>query len=492
MKKVALIAGISGILAAFLFSGSGLAQQQQKQLPNDMNVNSMQQAIPQQAGPQAVSHGRGRPGRITRLPLSNLKALKVEIAGKTGWKVNIPGRRALATPAVVDGMVYIGGGFGSYEFYAFDAKSGKARWAIKVSDDGPTAAVAAEGVVAFNTESCTLFVVDGKTGKQLWSRWLGDPLMSQPAIASGKVFMAYPGGGGHRLIAMKLKTGKKIWEAKIKGDIISSPVVSESSVYVTTFDGTVYRFNAASGKLIWKENFQATSAPWLFKQQVFVAKRDPNQKASPVEGVARMAGGTGKQNQAGGTWRNKPAPYLSAKVQSKSRYVAAQKADDSSVGFSSGPASAKLPAAQANVGQGTVRGLWEFQGSRPCVSEGVLYLTQGNQVVAMSPENGKEIWKIDLAGDMRKIGGHLGAPPSPAGDKLYLATATGKILLISKADGRIMSTIEVKAPIRFQPALSKGRLYVGTTDGQLIAIDLGDSTADGWSMWGGGPGHNGA
>ena len=45
-----------------------------------------------------------------------------------GWKVSIPGGRPLATPAVVDGKVFLGGGFGSHEFYAFDAATGKKLW----------------------------------------------------------------------------------------------------------------------------------------------------------------------------------------------------------------------------------------------------------------------------------------------------------------------------------------------------------------------------
>src|SRR5947208_3101309 len=42
-----------------------------------------------------------------------------------GWRLVIPGNRPLATPAVVGGKVFIGGGFGSHEFYAFDAASGE-------------------------------------------------------------------------------------------------------------------------------------------------------------------------------------------------------------------------------------------------------------------------------------------------------------------------------------------------------------------------------
>ena len=102
--------------------------------------------------------------------------------GKSGWVLRIPGARPIATPAYADGMVFVGGGYGSHEFYAFDSDTGKIIWKIQTGDDGPTAAVVADGVVAFNTESCTLVIVDEKTGRVIWQEWLGDPLMSQPAI----------------------------------------------------------------------------------------------------------------------------------------------------------------------------------------------------------------------------------------------------------------------------------------------------------------------
>ena len=63
---------------------------------------------------------------------------------------------------------------------------------------GPTAAVAEDGLVAFNTESCTVIVVDAKSGKVVWQEWLGDPLMSQPAIANGRLYIAYPGSAGNQ------------------------------------------------------------------------------------------------------------------------------------------------------------------------------------------------------------------------------------------------------------------------------------------------------
>src|SRR6516164_2997809 len=64
---------------------------------------------------------------------------------RNGWKVTIPGRRLLATPAVADGRLFLGGGFGSYDFYALDAATGHVLWQYQTEDDGPTAAVVHEG-----------------------------------------------------------------------------------------------------------------------------------------------------------------------------------------------------------------------------------------------------------------------------------------------------------------------------------------------------------
>src|SRR5258708_21983187 len=120
-------------------------------------------------------------------------------------------------------MLFVGGGYGSHEFYAVDSETGKIIWKIDTGDDGPTAAVVADGMVAFNTESCTLVVVDERRGHVIWQEWLGDPLMSQPAIDNGVLFIAHPAatarphnpaeihpppaspGGDHPLVAAELR-----------------------------------------------------------------------------------------------------------------------------------------------------------------------------------------------------------------------------------------------------------------------------------------------
>ncbi len=492
MKRISFLAR-SCLLGIILVAGLVQAGPPQVKTATDQIKPAVDKEPQFQQDQKVDGNGNLKSGEVSSLPLEGLKARKFKTPdGKEGWSVTIPGNRPLATPAVVDGMVYLGGGFGSYEFYAFEAESGKPKWAIRVNDDGPTAAVAAKGVVAFNTESCTLFVVDGKSGRMLWSKWLGDPLMSQPAISEDKLLMAFPGGKGHQLIALGLRDGKEFWRADLEGDIISAPVVHNDSVYLSTFNGTVYRFRITDGKPLWQKDMNATSAPWLYQDQVFVSRREKGADQKPVEGISRLETKKGENNQAGGIWHKRTAPYLDAEVQRGSGYYSDQKANDSSVGFATGPATAKLEEASANVGQGTVNGLWEFQGSRPCVFKNKLFLTQGDKVVALNPDTGKEIWTRDLAGDLEKIGGHLAAPPVPAGNKLYLVTATGEVLILSQDRGTVLDTIKIGSQMRFQPSLAKGMLFVGTADGKLIGINLKDPSADGWTMWGGGPSHNGA
>jgi Ca-activated chloride channel homolog len=128
-----------------------------------------------------------------------------------GWKVRIPGGHTLATPAVLDGRVFLGGGFGSYDFYALDAATGAVAWQYQTTDDGPTAAVVQDDFVVFNTESCELEVLT-IAGRPVWKRWLGDPLMSMPAVGSGRVYIAYPDSQGdrrHYLACLSLEKGEE-------------------------------------------------------------------------------------------------------------------------------------------------------------------------------------------------------------------------------------------------------------------------------------------
>ena len=441
-------------------------------------------------------------------------------AGRKGWMVRIPGHHRLATPAIATGRVLLGGGFGSYEFYAFDAKTGEKLWQMHTEDDGPTAAVVYDGVVAFNTESCTLIVCDAATGRERWHRWLGDPLMSQPAVVLIEdrpyVVMVYPTGGAHRIAAFDLYSGEKRWETELTLDVISAPIAVDDKIYVSLMNGDIVDIDAATGAILSVDKEAgATSAPWVDGGVLFYSRRDeslprldPSEAPQSTEGLDTIASLEGLIDLAECTairageegdyvrrdYYRRRARYLRSKVES---LKAAQLKDelakaDADVGFAQTPHSAKLDVAQEHLGYraSTVGGAWGYQGSRPVVAHGRVYAAIGGVIRAQDRTTGETLWEMELYDET--IDYHALTPVAVAGNCVYTATVDGIVLALEATSGAVKWAVRLpSARIEFQPAIQDGRVYIGTAYGWLYCLDAQDPTADGWPMWGGGPGHNG-
>jgi outer membrane protein assembly factor BamB len=417
-----------------------------------------------------------------------------------GWKTTIPGNRPLATPAVVDGKVFIGGGFGSHEFYAFDAVNGKTMWQYHSHDDGPTAAVVADGHVIFNTESCELEILTVR-GEPVWKKWLGDPLMSMPAASAGKVYMAYPNSKGdrqHYLACFELKTGKEFWKRPIAGEIITAPVITDEKVYLTTLEGTVYCFGQHDGELIWKEKKNATSAPLVWNQQCYFGQRiettihkDGKDVRQQNEQLARRAvAREGEVQQIASTRR--VADDLDYDLNKLKPLEKAQKAQDATVGFAKAPADAKLHQARGNLGKDSVCGVWSYQGSKPFLYEDKLYSSMGDSIKCVDPKTEKVLWSKNLhdSGKKDKVDS-LTTPPAMVNGKAFVGTTAGEVLCLKAGSGEVLWRVNVGAQILFQPAVAKGRVYVSTNTGALFSLETGDPKDDGWLMWGANAEHSG-
>lgn len=457
---------------------------------------------PFQAGDQPIQVNPGFGGGKFNGPIPNAtEPVAVETReGKKGWKVTIPGNRPLATPAVVDGKVYVGGGFGSYEFYCLDAKSGKQQWVYRTGDDGPTAAVVAEGYVAFNTESCEIEIIT-MDGKQVWKKWLGDPLMSMPAISQGKVYMSYPGNDGkHHLACYELKTGQQIWDKHIPAQIVTAPIISKGNLYVTSMDGTMSCMDKRDGAVVWTEKKNATSAPVVYNGKVYFSRRDVV-KVQDKDGkmidqqqeslADRIITKEGQAKDLPGTAQ--PADYLDiAKREKLSTFQGAAKSLDAGVGFGAAPAAAGLGLGSGNIGQNTVQGVWSYQGSKPFVSNGLLYSAMGDQVKCVDPESNKVLWTKEFKGNNQgPLVDSALTPPAIVNGKMFMGTTSGKILCMSAKSGELLWSVTISEPITFQPSVMNGYVYVSTTTGTLYAIETGDAKDSGWAQWGGNAEHNG-
>jgi outer membrane protein assembly factor BamB len=429
-----------------------------------------------------------------------------------GFVIQLPGNTMVPSPVVYDGKIFVSGGFGSKQYYAFEGKNGELIRAWDLDDDGPSSAAIKDSILVFTTESCTIFAIDLRTGKQLWSWWLGDPLMSMPTIANGIVFTAYPAGSfqintnqeffesetehepyigknenlpdlSHKLIAFDLKTGEVLWQKWIDGDVMSAPVAYENDIYVTTFAGTLYKFRQKSGELISVSEIRATSAPAITKDGIYISKRADDQGERISEELARYNEDRIIQD---GRYNKKYAPYLDKNIQGGSEMKKQSANMDAGNGFISGaPSSSGWSKANDMIGQSNVSSLQSFQGSRSLYHMGKNYSTMGDELFCSDPSTGKNIWSIKLEGDMLKEGGFMGTPPLAVGHYIIIATYTGDVLVIQAESGKVKEKYVVGNPVRYQPVIMDGWIYITTTNSKLYAINTGIAELTGWPMWGG-------
>jgi Ca-activated chloride channel homolog len=414
-----------------------------------------------------------------------------------GWRVRLLVPRAVATPCFSHGYVIFGGGFGSHEIYARRTSDGQPAWCLRTKDDGPTAVTALEGFGLVNTESCTLEAFDIRTGELRWEKWLGDPLLGQPGAADGRVFMAYPRAGAHRLGAFTLRTGKQTWERPIGHDVITAPICKDGKVYVATYDGAVTCFDAVSGEVCWSKALNATSAPWTCGDEVYVSQRESDRPEQSQRAAAAPTTSVGTSERTVSV-HEMDGEMVAGMAAKHAEYLdrnwgIARKlgfADfDAAVGFSTPPAAAKMGVVSERLGEERVSRTWRYQGSRPVVIDRVLYETTGDRLEARDLETDELLWTWDDA--RSEAGERRLTPPAVANGRVLVGTWDGRVVSLDATSGAVRWDVNVGAPCHWQPVMAGGRIAVGLEDGSLVSFDTGDARDDGWPMWGGGPGHNG-
>jgi len=395
----------------------------------------------------------------------------------------------------------VSGGFNSHEIFAYTVASGEPLWGRTLSDDGPSNPVCEGELCVFNSESCTTFAVNEKTGDVKWAWWLGDPQTSSPTLANGLVFASYPaaapydykarkpgtpGGATHALGAFNLRTGKPVWRRWLDGDVMSAPVAVDGFLYVTTFGGTVMKLDQKTGEIIYAIAMRATSSPVVVRddkrESMFITVRAEERPDETKEALIRTDIGEVRPTFRANA---KFAPYLDGKVQQKTAMAKTAKVDDGENGFASAPATANANGAKKMVGVESVSTMQRFQGSRALVANDLVVSTMGDEVIAVDSKTGEKKWAHKLVGDTKKEGGHLGTAPLLAGSDIVVATLAGQVLRLDAKTGALRATYQTGAQIRSQPAVANGWIYVGTEDGRLIAINTNDKTLTGWPTWGG-------
>jgi outer membrane protein assembly factor BamB len=161
---------------------------------------------------------------------------------KTGFRID-------ASPAVADGVVYIGSDDG--RLYALDAETGALKWSTIMEASVTSSPTVAHGTVFVGTTGGKLFALNAKTGIVRWQASQPDlQPISTPAVAHGLVYAADTSSA---LYAYDEKTGKAVWASFLNfqtNQFTGAPAVDADNVYVVSGDG-IYAADARIGGRVW-------------------------------------------------------------------------------------------------------------------------------------------------------------------------------------------------------------------------------------------------
>jgi outer membrane protein assembly factor BamB len=201
-------------------------------------------------------------------------------------------------PAVANGMVY----FASFDrnVYALDARTGALRWSFGMPFDVFASPTVSNGAVYIGSDDGSVYALDSTTGTKIWSNFTG-PYVRTPLIASGVAYFPEGGSGNYgSLYALDAGTGHYIWSFAAQGGVLSSPAVYGDVVYFGSnyYPGMVFAVKAGDGSQLWSfpADDHVTSSPAIENGVVYIGDENSNIYAlNAATGVVVWSYQTGNQ-----------------------------------------------------------------------------------------------------------------------------------------------------------------------------------------------------
>ena len=311
--------------------------------------------------------------------------------GRTLWEIPTTGP-VNSSPAVAGGMIYLG--LLDKRIVALDRQTGELRWAFATQDISPESAAVDKGIVYMGSRDGFLYALDAKTGGLIWKLETDGPATSPPVLYEGKIFVNSQDG---ILYVRNSRTGDKRLRFRTQSPLLESPAAGNGLVYIES-GGQVFAIDADARELPGQYQLNVVLAQlWLWQ----------------VPGVPRPPG------QKGGNWTLLPPG-------------------------------------------GDFEGSFLFP---PAVTPEAIYLADNRGIFySMDPLKGTEQWQFQA--DVMAA-----APPVVVGQRVYFGTRSGFLYALDRFSGEPQWKLSLGSPIKTRPVISDGVLYIRTGDGKLHFIE---------------------
>lgn len=183
----------------------------------------------------------------------NLYAIDA-LSGVLKWKFQ-SGGMIHADPAFEGEKVYIGNFSG--DFFALNCTDGTVVWKFKTIGDTyfpngevQKGAVIDSGIVYFGSRDYNIYALDTKTGRGHWNmKEQGSWIIATPLVYNQNIYFGT--SDTHRFYCLNKKNGEIIWKLALPMRVYGSAIVNNGIIYLGCFDGKMRGVEAATGKIAW-------------------------------------------------------------------------------------------------------------------------------------------------------------------------------------------------------------------------------------------------
>jgi len=324
-----------------------------------------------------------------------------------------------------------------------------------------------------------------KFNKVKWSFHTGGMVIGSPTVAGGVV---YVGSDDGNFYAIDAGSGAQKWKFSAKSRVPSTAAVSSGNVYLTAYDGNLYALDAASGQQKWK--FQTggerrfagkhlhgvqpvnetmpdpfdcfLSSPVVWNGAVFFGSGDGN--------IYSVNAGTGALN-----WKYKTGDVVHASpaIADGTLYIGSWDSYFYALDAASGQERWKFKTGEDQ----DIHNQVGIQSSAAVAGGMVYFGCRDSHLYALDARTGEKKWAYSGNGSW------VISSPAVKNGKVYFDTSDTSLVIEADAkSGAVLHSFNLNHWYLYSsPAIAGNFMYVGSTQGKLVAVDL-SSFAPTWTF----------
>jgi outer membrane protein assembly factor BamB len=283
------------------------------------------------------------------------------------------------------------------------------------------------------------------------------------AYDDGKIFVT---SGFGVVICMDAKTGKDIWRKDLGMPIVNAPVVNGGRIFVSTHDNHFYALAEVDGRQLWDHQGITEAAGILASTNAAVSGETVIVPYTSGEIFALRV----QNGQVG--WSDVLSRSGHVTALSQLDDIAGRPVIDRGVVYAISQ-SGLMAAFSLNTGER----MWarDIGGiETPWAAGDFVYVLDLNaRVICLTRKEGKVRWIHQLPqyeNQEKKRDPILWAGPVLVQDKLIVTSSNGYAQALSPYDGKLAGRVEIPGATTIAPIVADGTLYLYTADAELVAL----------------------